>query len=372
MLWVVFALLTGAAVFSVLWPLARKAACPQEEINSDIAFYEDRLAEIDREVERSLIAPEDARAVKAEAARRLLVSADQVEAKQQSFSGARVKIAAVAAFFIVPAVALGVYGEVGHPNLPDEPLEARLESDPAKMDLQTAVAKVEAHLAKDPRDGKGYEVLAPAYLKMGRPEDAARAEQQAMALLGETPERLTLYGEALFFAANGVVTKDAQAAFAKAADGQLAPKAMLYLGLAAEQDGDREKAIAIWSDLIKKVPNAPWTEALQDKIASLKGAPLASAMPAQPEATEKGAAIAAMPEAQRDSAIRGMVDRLAQRLEQNGGDVEGWLRLVRAYKVLNEGEKARSALGNARRSLEGDPAATARLDALAKELGLEG
>jgi len=369
MLWVVFALLTGAAIFSVLWPLARKSAQPQSEINSDIAFYEDRLAEIDKEVERSLIAPEDARAVKAEAARRLLVSADHAETKQQSFSGARVKFAAVVALIVVPAVALGVYAQTGHPNLPDDPLEARLESDPSKMDLQTAVAKVERHLAQNPRDGKGYEVLAPAYLKMGRAEDAARAELQAMALLGETPERLTFYGEALFFAANGIVTKDAQAAFAKAADGRLAPKASLYLGLAAEQDGNRDKAIAIWSDLIKQVPDAPWADALRGKIAALQGAPMAEA---RPETTQQGAAIAAMPEGQRDAAIRGMVDRLAQRLEQNGNDVEGWLRLVRAYKVLNEGEKARSALGNARHSLEGDAAATVRLDALAKELGLEG
>jgi len=370
MLWVVFALLTGAAIFSVLWPLARRTARPQGEIDSDIAFYEQRMAEIDREVERSLIAPEDAKAVKAEAARRLLASADHAEAKQQSFSGARVKIASIVALVVVPAVALGVYARIGHPDLPDEPLEARLQADPEKMDLQTALAKVEAHLAKNPNDGRGYEVLAPAYLKLGRPEDAARAEQQAIALLGETPERLTFYGEALFFAANGIVTKAAQAAFAKAADGRLAPKASLYLGLAAEQDGDPEKAIAIWSDLLKQVPNAPWAEALQEKIAALQGGP--SPGEARPEASEKGAAIAAMPEADRDQAIRGMVDRLAQRLEQNGKDIEGWLRLVRAYKVLNEGEKARSALGNARRSLGGDPAATARLDALAKELGLEG
>ena len=31
-----------------------------------------------------------------------------------------------------------------------------------------------------------------------------------------------------------------------------------------------------------------------------------------------------------------MVDRLATRLKQDGNDVEGWLRLVRAYKVLGD------------------------------------
>ena len=72
------------------------------------------------------------------------------------------------------------------------------------------------------------------------------------------------------------------------------------------------------------------------------------------------------------NAIHGMVDKLAARLAQNGQDVEGWLRLVRAYTVLHEPDKARSALIDAKRSLAGDPSAIARIEALARELGLEG
>ena len=51
-----------------------------------------------------------------------------------------------------------------------------------------------------------------------------------------------------------------------------------------------------------------------------------------------------MSEADRGAMIRGMVDRLATRLKQNGDDVEGWLRLVRAYMVMGERDKAASAL----------------------------
>jgi cytochrome c-type biogenesis protein CcmH len=71
-------------------------------------------------------------------------------------------------------------------------------------------------------------------------------------------------------------------------------------------------------------------------------------------------------------AIRAMVDRLAARLAQNGNDVEGWLRLVRSYSVLQETDRARAALIDAKRNLAGDPGAIARLEALARELGLEG
>jgi cytochrome c-type biogenesis protein CcmH len=380
MLWVVFAVLTGVSIFSVLWPLARVRQ-RDSDVESDIVFYEERLAEIDREVERSLIAPEDAQAVKAEAARRLLHSAETRPqgSRGVGFSRNRVRFAAVLSLVLVPAVAFGVYTKVGNPELPDEPLESRLQDDPSKMSLQMAIAKVEAHLAENPTDGRGYDVLAPAYLKIGRVEDAVRASQMAMNLLGESPDRLSLYGECLVFVAKGVVTKEAQDAFSKAlalAQGGTVPKASLFLGLAAEQDGDAPRAVAIWSKLLEEVPTAPWSEGLRDKIASLsgdKGTVADRTAPAfAPQQTPQGAAIAAMPEAERDSVIRGMVDRLATRLQQNGQDVEGWLRLVRAYKVLNEGDKARSALGEARKSLSSDAAASARLDALARELGLEG
>ena len=70
--------------------------------------------------------------------------------------------------------------------------------------------------------------------------------------------------------------------------------------------------------------------------------------------------------------IRNMVEGLAARLAQNGQDLEGWLRLVRSYTVLHESGKARAALVDAKRNLSNDPSAVARLDALARELGLEG
>ena len=38
--------------------------------------------------------------------------------------------------------------------------------------------------------------------------------------------------------------------------------------------------------------------------------------------------------------IRGMVARLADQLKQNGADVDGWQRLLRAYMVLGERDKA--------------------------------
>jgi len=66
------------------------------------------------------------------------------------------------------------------------------------------------------------------------------------------------------------------------------------------------------------------------------------------------------------------VARLADRLKTDGKDIDGWLRLVRAYMVLGDRDKARAAVGEARQALAGEPDKLQRLDELAKGLGLEG
>jgi cytochrome c-type biogenesis protein CcmH len=89
-----------------------------------------------------------------------------------------------------------------------------------------------------------------------------------------------------------------------------------------------------------------------------------------PTAADVAAAGEMKPE-DRDAMVRGMVDRLAERLKSDGSDVDGWLRLVRAYTVLGERDRALSALADARRALGQDADKLRRLDELSKELKLE-
>ena len=79
-----------------------------------------------------------------------------------------------------------------------------------------------------------------------------------------------------------------------------------------------------------------------------------------------------MSETDRGAMIRGMVDRLATRLKQNGDDVEGWLRLVRAYMVMGERDKAASALVDARQAVANDAERLRQLNEGVKNLGLDG
>ena len=361
MIWAIFAGLIGVALASVLVPLWRERVAGQDEINlrSDVTFYEGQLASIARDEASGLIAPNDAESARVEAGRRLLVAERQASGTQ--IGRAKLWPVSIGLVLIVPLLSAALYLRLGKPLLPDAPLSARLVAQPQDMDLATAVARIENHLSRDPDDGRGYEIIAPVYLTMGRVDDAVRAFGAALRLNGDTPERRENYAEALVFAAQGIVTADARENFEKAVRvDSAALKARYYLGLAAEQDGDRTKARDLWTKLRADMPpQSPLDVAVTQGLERL-------------DVGQQRADVAGLPNAARDDAVRGMVERLTTRLREKGDDIEGWLRLMRAYSVLKERDKAHSALQDARKALAADKDAMARLDAFARELGIEG
>lgn len=70
--------------------------------------------------------------------------------------------------------------------------------------------------------------------------------------------------------------------------------------------------------------------------------------------------------------VRGMVDRLASRLKEDGSDVQGWLRLVRAYMVLGEADAAQKTLQEARRVNASDADRLRQLNDGVRQHGLGG
>jgi cytochrome c-type biogenesis protein CcmH len=284
----------------------------------------------------------------------------------------RRRAAALAALIIVPLLPLALYLLLGSPDLPGQPAFARAKTPAGDASIDTLVSRVEAHLAQNPNDGAGWEVIAPVYLRLGRYDDAVMARRKALALNGETATREADLGEALAAAANGVVTDEAKQAFVKAA--ALDPheaKANYFLGLADEQDGNRDAAAKRWRAMLDEAPaGAPWIDFVRAALGRVTGEPVAG-VPG-PSAQDMTTA-AAMSEAQRAEMVRGMVARLADRLHGDGAaDVDGWLRLVRAYAVLGDRDRAKNAAADARRALASRPDGIKRIDDLVKGLGLEG
>ena len=372
MIWLVFALMTGAALFCALWPLARRGVAGEGEART-VGFYKAQLAEIERDVARGQLPEGEAQGARIEAARRLIAAGERAEVNAPAGGRGRRVAAAVIILVGVPLVALGVYSRYGNPNEPDEPIVARLSNPSVNDDLYAAVAKIESHLIAHPNDGPGFKVVAPAYMRLGRYDQAVKAFSEALRLLGDNPDLRADYGEAQVATAGGIVTADARASFQQAlAKKPQSAKARYYLALAAEQDGDKPRAAEMYQTLLADAPpNAPWAQAVRDRLAALgEKAPAPTAKVDAPP-SEEAAAIASLTPDQRQAAIRGMVDRLAARLAAKGDDPEGWLRLIRAYSVLQEQDKAKQALAKAREALAGDDSAKRDLEALAKELGLE-
>jgi cytochrome c-type biogenesis protein CcmH len=371
-----FALMTAAAIFAVLWPLARARTIRR---NNDVAVYRDQIDEIARDRAAGLIGEPEAEAARVEVSRRLIAAADAAQAPDAAPATGetfRRRVAALAALVALPAIGAGLYLTLGSPQLPGQPFASREAQPPQNRSLDALVAQVEAHLEKNPEDGRGWEVIAPVYMRYGRFDDAVKARRNALRLNGTSAEREADLGEALAAAANGIVTGEAKAAFDRAlAQNARNPKARFFLGVAAHQDGARDKAAAIWRDMLKDIaPDSPWSGMLRQAIAGLEGAPAPGpdAVNAAPgPSAEDVAASEKMDPQDRAAMIRGMVERLAERLKRDGSDVEGWLRLVRAYTVMGERERALSAATDARRALGHDADKLRRLDDLVKELRLE-
>jgi cytochrome c-type biogenesis protein CcmH len=369
-LWLIFALMTAAAVFAVLWPLAqRKKEAPS---GSDVVVYRDQLNEVDRDLAAGLIGKNEAQAARIEISRRLLAAADSDQTLSTKVSSATAlwhrRLVAVIALALLPLGSAGLYLRLGSPGLSAEPLAAQSNAPSDQQpSLASLVARVEDHLEHNPRDGRGWEVLAPVYMQIGRYSDSVRAWRNVLELLGESADREANLGESLMAEANGIVTADAKAAFLRAvALDKTTVSARYYLGVAAEQDGKREEAAAIWRDLIAEAPaGAHWVDDVRASLARLEGkAPPAPSGPSAAQITEA----AKLPADQQNTMIRGMVEGLAARLKKDGSDVDGWVRLVRSYTVLGETEKAQTAIDDARRAVADDPERRQRLDAALKDL----
>ncbi len=370
-LWLLFGLMTAAAILAVLWPLSRRVA---DSGGSDIAVYRDQLDEIARDRASGLIGEAESEAAKVEVSRRLLAAADAAEAEKSSSVSSvwRRRAVALAGLVLLPIGAAVIYLMLGSPQMPGAPLSARMQQPHEGRPIEDLVAQVEQRAAANPSDGRAWEVLAPVYMRLGRFDESARAWANAIRLNGATASRETDYGEALVAAANGVITVEAKSAFDRAhVLDKDDVKTRFYLGMAADQDGRRADAEAIWRDMLAKAPpDAPWIpvirQALQERV------PGASAPAAPGPSADDVAAASKMNPGDQKEMIAGMVSRLADRLKQDGSDVDGWLRLLRAYNVLGERDKAQGALADARRALAAEPDKLRRVDELAKELGLQG
>lgn len=307
--------------------------------------------------------------------------------------------AAAVLSLLVPLGAAVLYVELGAPDTPDQPLAERGSELAAGGDrpasLEEAAERLAKRLEANPRDAGGWYLLGRAYLAMRRPSDAVSALAHAMALAPDELDVLGAYTEARLATSDGQVDDETRAALQKMLTlDPTSPQARFLLALDQAQQGDLPGAMQGWVDMIAMAPaDARWLPTVRQHLqqaAEASGIDPASLHPsaealalaeqlraaerAEADATTAGvaneqareaaqgqgaetgsgaappgpsaadvAAAGQMSSEERAQMIRGMVDRLAARLQETPDDIDGWRRLARAYDVLGETEKAADA-----------------------------
>jgi cytochrome c-type biogenesis protein CcmH len=365
MIWLIFAVLTAGVILGITRSL-RRASSPENAGASEVEAYKLQLQELDREEERGTLGREEAQQTRVEVSRRLLrASRQSLGASPTSSKASSGAIAFVAVAAVISLGSIGAYVYYGRPGIPDQPLEARLNAPLAEQSLDVQVANLERRLRQNPADAAGWAALASIYFKSGLFEKAADLYQKAIGAGGENESMLLGLAESLTFANDGFIPEQAaQALKAVLKRDPGSTRALFWSGLLAEQDGKKADAEKIYRDLLAAKIHPALKKIVTQRLEAL------SAVADNASEERKAAAEDALTGRGKETMIRGMVERLAARLEKDKSDLQGWLMLIRSYAVLKDTAKAKAAMAATREQFASDPGALEQIDATAKELSV--
>jgi cytochrome c-type biogenesis protein CcmH len=429
-LWLVLTIMTSVAAVLVSAPFIRRFGRPYEPSAGNVEVYRDQLKELEDEVRRGLIDDAQAETARIEIKRRALAAERTEGPVKPNLSSDERIFAAIGVAGVVVLGSVGLYAVTGNPDLPsvrglgvaqrapaafsqdlsipesfaasaapDSESLRQLQPQAGLPPVDEMIRRLAARLLQNPKDAEGWRTLGWSYFSMGRFSDASEAYAKAIELSPNIAEIRSARVEALVRSADGVVTSDAKSAIEDTL--KLDPKdarARFFEGLAKEQGGDRASALAEWIELQKDVnSDEPWVSDLKKRISELEGG-IGTSLPGVPKPATTGSellerlrasggpqmsrplekgptpedvrAAEAMLPAERSAMIRGMVDGLANRLEQSPRDADGWIKLIRSRVVLGETELAKQALARGLQVFTDDKQQRDRIVTAAEQLGL--
>ena len=367
MFWVL-AILLGTLSGAFLLSAVRRVETGAEREEGALAVYRDQLAEIERDRARGLIGGEEAEAATLEVQRRMLRAGRGLGGAERGAS----RLPLVVAAAMVPLAGVGLYAATGAPGVPSVSLAEQAEARAQARQMETAAARLSARIAEGGAEASLEDrvALSQLYSSTGRMDEAADALAPLIGESGVPSGILTLWIEARIGADRGAVSPRVRETIDRAVrNDPLNPAASYYLAYALETEGDlpRAREVLIRRLSVEPAP-PPWAGSFMagiDRISDLTGEPtlpLKEIVASAPEtfrlggpSTEEVAAAEEMAPEDRDAMIRGMVDRLAARLEDQPDDAAGWLQLARARAVLGEETAALQALSRASELAEADP-----------------
>ena len=380
----------------------------------DLRVYRDQLKEVDRDAARGVIGPEDAERIRTEVSRRILAADAQLQAAMaagpQGAQANKPRLVPLVMAAVVVAGGVALYAQLGAPGYGDLGLKARIaqaeefratrpaqaaaeaEALPAMPNLNISpeykalVEKLRVAVTARPDDLQGQMLLARNEAAMGNFKAAYRAQEQVLTIKGNaaTGQDYLDYADMMILAAGGYVSPEAErvlrAALARDPENG---GAQYYMGLMAAQTGRPDQAFRLWNALLRKGPaDAPWIGPIREQIEDMavRAGETRFALPpldtapqqaplAGPTAEDMQNA-AQMSQDDRQEMIRGMVDRLAERLGTQGGTPAEWARLIGALGVLGDTQRAAAIWAEAQTVFADAPGVLDQLRAAAAQAGV--
>ena len=367
----------------------------------EIDIYRDQLAEVDRDMARGTMAPDEAERARTEIARRIL-AADRAAPAPRGDAPRRIAVgAAVAAAALLVGGTAALYTTLGAPGVADLPLAERraaadairdgrpsqadaerataaLPREPVQMpdDYRAALEQLRDLVPTRPDDVDGWRLLSLHEARVGNFAAAARAQERVLLLLGDDapPSETIALADRLVAAAGGIVTPETERLLLDLLE--TAPDnlpARYYIGLLFAQTDSPDRAFALWRDVVERGgPDAPHTllaRAQIEAVARAAGTDYILPPMGGPDLDDMANA-SDLADEDRAAMITGMVERLSNRLAVQGGPPSDWARLVRAHAVLGDADMARTIYTEALDVFASDADAIDLLTATANEVGL--
>jgi cytochrome c-type biogenesis protein CcmH len=394
--WILAFGLAGAVAFLLARALLRQGSGAGDA--ADLALYRAQLREVERDLVRGILPPDEAERARLEISRRMLEADARVVPRGGSGPGFGI---ALGLGLALAAGSVFLYLRLGAPGAPDLPRAERIalaeelrQSRPSQAEAEALtarpggeatadpeylalVAQLREAVAARPDDEEGHRLLSEHEAALGNFAAAHAAKARLIAIKGAraSAEDYADLANLLIYAAGGYVSPEAEAALSEALTRDPANGlSRYYSGLLFAQIGRPDLAFRFWAPLLAEGPEeAPWIAPIRGQIAliALQAGEVNYAPPEPqrgPSLEDVEAAEDMAPE-DRMAMIRGMVDGLAARLAAEGGPASDWARLIRAFGVLGEAERARPVLDEARRVFANDMTGLSEIEAAAREAG---
>jgi cytochrome c-type biogenesis protein CcmH len=372
--WIAAAVLLASAVVPLMLAVLRGRGEMVSAAEHDIAVFKAQLQEVDNDIQRGVITETEAAQARLEIKRRIL-AADKQHSRATTQMGQRGRRILAGGLAVGTVAAAGlVYADLGHPGMSDQPYEVRqalLASQ--KQDAMARVKSILAQVRRNPSDLSLWVQLARAQMEAGHVAQFHKTMGMAEKVGRDFPPFYAEWGALLTALDNGRITSAALDKFLYAL--KLDPteaRARYYLGMAMYQQDKPQDAMAILRfTLAEGATDAPWRQMVQDSlnnIAAEIGMAVADVAPKDPLAyTDYKALLAAVKNpaeppadggaspmatqaggftADQQEMIAGMVSGLAERMQDDPDNAEGWRRLGIAYRTLRQFDKARHAYAN--------------------------